>query len=363
MIGTLVRRSFTAFTSLALLGAGVVSANAAMGGYVQTNLVSDGTVAGTITDSHLLNPWGIAFFPGSPFWISDNNGGVATLYDGAGNIIPLVVNIPAPAGSSATVGSPSGIVPNLNSNNFVIPNSSDPAEFIFSTEDGTIAAWSGTLDLLNAHIVVDNSQGGSSTGAVYKGLAVGNNVSGVFLYATNFRSAKVDVFDSSFNPATLSGSFSDPALPAGFAPFGIANIAGNLFVTYAEQDSAKHDPIHGTGLGFVDIFDTNGNLIERFASKRKLNAPWGVAQAPFNFGRASADILIGNFGDGRINVFNPIDRHELRQLTDTKGNAITIDGLWTLVFGGGQASDPGVLYFDAGPNGEKDGLFGTLTPE
>jgi uncharacterized protein (TIGR03118 family) len=198
---------------------------------------------------------------------------------------------------------------------------------------------------------------------VYKGLAFGNNASGVFLYATNFRSGKVDVFDSNFNRATLRGSFSDPDLPAGFAPFGIANIVGNLFVTYAQQDTAKHDPIHGAGLGVVDIFDTNGNLIRRFASKRKLNAPWGVVQAPFNFGRASADILIGNFGDGRINVFNPRTGSSERQLTDASGKPIAIDGLWALTFGGAQSSDPGTLYFDAGPNKEVDGLFGTLTPQ
>jgi uncharacterized protein (TIGR03118 family) len=350
--------------AVVLTGAiGAAGANAAKGGYVQKNLVSDGAVPATTTDPNLLNPWGITFFPGSPFWISDNNAGVSTLYDGLGNIIPLVVKIPAPPGSTATAGTPTGIVPNLNSNLFVIPGTTDFSVFIFATEDGTIAAWSDVLDVTNAHIVVDNSQGGSSTGAVYKGLAVGNNASGVFLYASNFRSGKVDVFDSNFNPATLSGSFKDPNLPAGFAPFGITNIVGNLFVTYAEQDTAKHDPIHGVGLGVADIFDTNGNLIRRFATKRKLNAPWAVVQTPYNFGRDSAKLLIGNFGDGRINVFGPMTGSPERQLTDTSGKPITIDGLWSLTFGGALASDPGTLYFDAGPNGEKDGLFGTLTPQ
>jgi uncharacterized protein (TIGR03118 family) len=363
MISRRVRLSAVVFSILALIATSVPRANAAMLGYVQTNLVSDGAGSAPITDPHLLNPWGIAFFPGGPFWISDNNGGVSTLYDGLGNIVSLVVAIPAPPGSTATAGTPTGIVASFNSNLFVIPGTTDPASFIFSTEDGTIAAWNGTLDLMSAHIVVDNSQGGSATGAVYKGLALGNNVSGVFLYATNFRSGKVDVFDSNFKPATLSGGFSDPNLPAGFAPFGIANIAGNLFVTYAEQDTPKHDPVHGAGLGVVDIYDTNGNLISRFASRRKLNAPWGVAQAPFNFGLASADILIGNFGDGRINVFDPRTHEFLSQLPDSSGKPVTIDGLWTLVFGGGAASDPGTLYFDAGPNKEADGLFGTLTPQ
>jgi uncharacterized protein (TIGR03118 family) len=345
----------------------VAGVNATTGRYVQKNLVSDGAVSATTTDPNLLNPWGIAFFPGGPFWISDNNGGVSTLYDGLGNIIPLVVKIPAPTGSSASAGTPTGIVVSTNPTLFLIPASidpkQDPALFIFATEDGTIAAWNNVLDLLNAHIIIDNSQGGSATSAVYKGLALGNNATGSFLYATNFRSGKIDVFDSTFKPATLSGSFSDPNLPAGAAPFGIANILGNLFVTYAKQDAAKHDPIHGAGLGDVDIFDTNGNLIGRFASGHTLNAPWGVAQAPFNFGPASSDILIGNFGDGRINVFNPLTRKLMGQLPDTSGKPITIDGLWALAFGGAQASDPGTLYFDAGPNKEADGLFGTLTPQ
>jgi uncharacterized protein (TIGR03118 family) len=363
MIITRVRYSVAALAIFMLAATSAIGAMAAKRGYVQKNLVSDGAVTATTTDPNLLNPWGITFFPGSPFWISDNNGGVSTLYDGLGNIIPLVVKIPAPPGSTATAGTPTGIVPNLNSNLFVIPGTTDFSVFIFATEDGTIAAWSDVLDVTNAHIVVDNSQGGSSTGAVYKGLAVGNNATGVFLYATNFRSGKVDVFDSNFNPAALSGSFSDPNLPAGFAPFGIANIVGNLFVAYAEQDTAKHDPIHGVGLGVVDIFDTNGNLIKRFATKRKLNAPWGMVQAPYNFGRASAKLLIGNFGDGRINVFDPQTGRPEHQLPDTSGKPITIDGLWALTFGGAQASDPGTLYFDAGPNKEVDGLFGTLSPE
>ncbi|MGH7838426.1 MAG: TIGR03118 family protein, partial [Candidatus Binataceae bacterium] len=243
--------------------------------YTQTNLTSDGTVTGTITDAHLLNPWGLTYFPGGPFWISDNNGGVSTLYDGLGNIIPLVVNIPAPPGSSAAAGSPTGIVFNANAGFFLIPGTTDPTFFIFATEDGTIAAWSETFDLLNAHIVVDNSQGGSAMGAVYKGLAMGNTSAGTFLYATNFRSGKVDVFDTSFTQVTPSGSFKDPKVPAGWAPFGVTNIRGNLFVTWVMQDAAKHDPVNGKNSGYISIFDTNGNLIKDFAAKTHLNSPWG----------------------------------------------------------------------------------------
>jgi uncharacterized protein (TIGR03118 family) len=207
--------------------------------------------------------------------------------------------------------------------------------FIFDTEDGTISGWNfGDVDPRKARLVVDNSAGGSSTGAVYKGLAMGVNSSGVILFATNFRSGKVDVFDSSFHPATLSGSFSDPGLPSGFAPLGIANIRGNLFVTYALQNSATHDDIAGPGAGFVDVFDTNGNMIERFATREHLNAPWAIAAAPLNFGKFSGDVLIGNFGDGKINAFDPASGSFHGQLKDQGKKEIVIDGLWALSFGG-----------------------------
>jgi uncharacterized protein (TIGR03118 family) len=261
------------------------------------------------------------------------------------------------------VGTPTGIVANLNSNLFVVPKTGNPAVFIFDSEDGTVSAWDPVTSLTQAQLVIDNSQGGSSSGAVYKGLAMGNNASGVFLYATNFRSGKIDVFDSTFKPATLAGSFSDPKMPARFAPFGIANVLGNLFVTYAMQDAPKHDPVHALGLGFVDIFDTNGNLITRFATGGNLNAPWGVVEAPFNFGQFKNMILIGNFGDGRINVYNPLTFRFVAQLANPSSKTIAIDGLWALTFGGALASDPGTLYFSAGTNDEADGLFGSLTPQ
>ena len=355
-------RTLIAACAMVAAGALGTSASGAMAkGYVQKNLVSDGKISAVTTDPNLLNPWGIAFFPGGPFWISDNNAGVSTLYDGLGDIIPLVVTIPPATGS--TTGSPTGIVVNSNPTLFIIPKTTEPALFIFASEDGTISAWNDVISFTQAQLVIDNSQGGSSTGAVYKGLALGNNATGSFLYATNFRSGKIDVFDSTFGPATLTGSFSDSKLPAGYAPFGIANVLGNLFVTYAMQDAAKHDPVHGAHLGFVDVFDTNGNLIQRFATKGKLDAPWGVAQAPFDFGRFSNAILIGNFGDGRINAYNPLNRSFMGQLSAPSNKPIMIDGLWALTFGGGQASDPGTLYFSAGPNSEADGLFGSITPQ
>jgi uncharacterized protein (TIGR03118 family) len=204
---------------------------------------------------------------------------------------------------------------------------------------------------------VDNSQGGN--GAVYKGLALANNSSGLFLYVTNFRDGRVEVYDGMFKPAKLKGSFKDPQIPAGYAPFGIALIDGTLFVTYALQDAAKHDDQKGPGRGFVDVFDTDGRMISRFASRGVLNSPWGIARAPLSFGGFGSRILIGNFGDGRINSFDPWGN--LRgTLRDKSGHAIKIDGLWSIAFGTATAADPSTLYFTAGTNGEADGLFGSL---
>ena len=325
--------------------------------YQQTNLVSDGAVQAMTVDGHLKNPWGIVAFPGGPFWISDNGAGVATLYDGKGDIVPLTVTIPPPGGSpSGTVATPTGVVWNPNGSAFLL-GPGLPALFIFATEDGTISAWNATVNRGSAVLEVDNSQGGN--GAVYKGLALATNSRGVFLYATNFRNGTVDVFDSTFKPAMLSGAFSDPRIPRGYAPFGIALLDGNLFVSYAMQDAAKHDDVAGQGHGFIDVFDTNGNLIRRFASRGALNSPWGMVHAPLDFGGFSAHLLVGNFGDGHISAFNS-DGDFRGQLRSTSGSRVTIDGLWGLMFGIGSAANPNTLYFTAGTNHEADGLFGTL---
>jgi uncharacterized protein (TIGR03118 family) len=324
--------------------------------YQQTNLVSDGAVQASTTDGHLKNPWGIAAFPGGPFWISDNGVGVSTLYDGKGDIVPLTVTIPPPTGSAGTPASPTGIVWNPNGQAFLLAPGA-AALFIFATEDGTISAWNPTVNRSAAVLKVDNSQGGN--GAVYKGLALATNSHGVFLYATNFRNGTVDVFDSTFKPATLPGSFTDHTIPAGYAPFGIALIDGNLFVSYAKQDAAKHDDVAGQGHGFVNVFDTNGHLIRRFASRGALDSPWGMVRAPLDFGGFGAHVLIGNFGDGHISAFN--SGGDFRgQLRNASGGRISIDGLWGLIFGTGAAADSNTLYFTAGTNHEADGLFGLL---
>lgn len=326
--------------------------------YKKTNLVSDGFVPALTTDMHLKNPWGIAAIPGAPFWVNDNATGLATLYDGAGHIVPLTVTIAPPKGSPAgTTAAPTGIVWNPNGQQFLVAPKL-AALFIFATEDGTISAWNPNANP-NAILEVDNSNGGN--GAVYKGLALASNSTGLFLYATNFRAGTIDVFDSKFQPAKLSGSFHDPTIPAGYAPFGIALIDGNLFVTYALQDAAKHDDQRGAGHGFVNVFDTDGNWIARFASRGVLNSPWGVARAPLNFGPASGRILIGNFGDGRISSFSS-DGEFRGQLQDPNGHAIHIEGLWAISFGTETAATANFLYFTAGVNREADGLFGSLQP-
>jgi len=326
------------------------------GAYVQTNLVSNSTIPARTTDKDLQNAWGVAFFPGGPFWIADNATGLSTLYDGAGTKIALTVTIPAPPQGS--VSAPTGVVANVTSQ-FLVPGTSLPGLFIFDTEDGTISAWNpGLPDRTRAVLAVDNSDNG--TGAVYKGLAVATSAKGNFLYAANFRAGTIDVFDSSFKAAKPDdGAFKDPDLPPYYAPFGIRNIDGDLFVTFALQNAEKHDDVAGAGHGFVDVFDAEGHLLRRFAAGGTLNSPWGLARAPFGFGRFSGAILVGNFGDGRINAFDS-NGNLLGQLQDGDGKPIEIDGLWSLTFGGAANSDADTLYVTAGPDGEKDGLFASI---
>jgi len=346
--------------------------------YVVTPLTSNLTGHAAVRDPVLQNAWGIAFSPaGSPFWVNDNATGCSTLYDGTGvKITALQVSIPL-SGNVVPVAScqpkdpkkppnpapaaPTGIVWNPSAA-FLVPGTKIPAIFIFATEDGTISAWAGGLNPADSAVLAADE---SSNGAVYKGLAFAVNAKGAFLFATNFANGTVDVFgpngtDGMFTKVTLDGHFTDPEIPAGYAPFNIANVDGDLFVTYAKQDAQKHDDVAGAGHGFVDVFDTDGHLIRRFESRGRLNSPWGIARASFAFGPFSGKILIGNFGDGRINVFNN-DGKFVDQLEDAHGKPLVIGGLWTLTLGGGRNSSPDTLYFSAGPNDETDGLFGTIT--
>jgi uncharacterized protein (TIGR03118 family) len=348
------RLLISATASTAICALTVAYADSDDSAYVQTNLVSNLAGQAKTQDPSLKNPWGIAFFPGAPFWISDNHAGVSTLYDGQGNIIPLVVQIPGPEGSAAnTTAAPTGVVWNPTQGFAVAPNL--PALFIFATEDGTISGWNQTADAKHAVLKADNSQ----AGAVYKGLALGSNTKGVFLFATNFHAATIDVFDNTFKQISLDGTFSDPGIPAGYAPFGITLIDGNLFVTYAQQDAAKHDDVQGAGHGFVNVFDTDGHLLRRFATGGPLNSPWGLTRSSYGFGRFSGDVLVGNFGDGHISAYSSQGRF-LGQLRNAQAQTIVLPGLWGLRFGGALGSSPDTLYFTAGINNAQDGLFGSI---
>ena len=333
------------------------------GSYRQTNLVSDLVGAAQFTDPNLVNPWGLVHGPATPWWVSDNGTGVSTLYNGQGVKVPLTVTIPPPAGSPAgTTSAPTGVIFNGNGGFNVSENgTSFSSLFIFDTEDGTISGWNlNFADRSHAVLAVDRSNVGK--GAVYKGLAIGSNSSGTFIFATNFRFGTVEMFDTNFN---LVRSFTDHLLPQSYAPFGIQNIGGNLYVTFAKQDSAKHDDVAGAGHGFVDVFDTNGNLIRRLIARGSLNSPWGLAPAPADFGQFSNDLLVGNFGDGHINVFDPNTGAALGSLEIGGVIPIQIDGLWSLQFGNGAnggatngASNE--LFFTAGIDGEAHGLFGDI---
>jgi uncharacterized protein (TIGR03118 family) len=376
LTATLVRRCLRtcalAAGPLLLLVAGPVSASAAAAdGFVQTNLVSDQPGVAATTDPNLVNAWGLVASATSPWWVSDNGTGLSTLYSGAGAIVPLVVGIPAPAAAPAgLVPGPSGIVFNGGAN-FVVGNgtASGPAVFIFSTEDGTISGWSPGVDRTHAIRVVDNFGGGS--GAVYKGLALGTANGSQFLFATNFRSGRIDVFDTSFKSVDLGRrAFRDEFIPDDFAPFGIQNIGGNLFVTYAKQNATKDADVAGRGNGFVDEFDTSGRLLRRVAIRGALDSPWGLAVAPAGFGKFGGDLLVGNFGNGRIHAFNlgPAGEDDLARFAGTfenaQGRALVIDGLWALQFGNGAAAGPAsTLFFTAGPAAQTHGLLGDLVPQ
>jgi uncharacterized protein (TIGR03118 family) len=317
--------------------------------YLQHNLVSDLPGVADHTDPNLVNPWGIAFGPTTPFWIADNHTSASSIYDGNGVQARAAV---------AILGAPTGIVFNATTDFAVAPG--QPARYIFATEDGTIAGWnSGAAVLTKVDLSV--------LSVVYKGLALGSSGGKNYLYAANFSAGRVDVFDANFIPATVGGFFLDPNLPAGFAPFNIQNVGGKLYVAYALPDAAKHDDVSGPGNGYVNVFDTGGKLLQRFASQGPLNSPWGVVLAPAGFGGFGGALLVGNFGDGLINAFNPATGAWLGPLQDGSGKAISIEGLWGLTFGNGtKAGDTHTLYFTAGIAGggrvEDHGLFGRIVP-
>jgi len=352
--------SASCFTVLLVLNFGaaaVVRADPGAEGisFTVTNLDSNVSGRATFTDPNSQNAWGIAFAPGSPFWVNDNHAGVSSLYGGDGSVIPFVVTVPPPLGADpGTIAAPTGMVWNPTQA-FHVPGTTFPGIFIFDTEDGTISAWNSQANPGSAVIAVDHS----ALLANYKGLAFGTSSTGNHLYATNFYSGEVEVFDNQFTPVTAPGGFMDQRIPPGFAPFGIQNIDGDLWVTYALQGPDKRDDVGGPGNGFVDVFDTDGHLLRRFARRGVLNSPWGLARAPYGLGPLSGAILIGNFKDGRINAFDARGRF-LGALRGTNGMPVWIDGLWALSFGGGAKSSPESLYFTAGPDDETNGVFGVI---
>jgi uncharacterized protein (TIGR03118 family) len=339
---------------------GIQSANAA-NAYLQHNLVSDLPGAADKTDPNLVNPWGIASTGTSPFWVSDNHSGMITVYDSSGNPFPtaqpLVVTLPVAANGNSP-SSPTAQIAN-DTGGFALSDGK-PSSFLFVSEDGVVAAWNSSSGA-SANIKVDNS----TSGVVYKGAAVANAANGPQLYAANFHDGTVDVYDANFKSITVPGGFIDANIPAGFAPFGVQRIGRKLYVTYAMQDGDRHDDVAGPGNGFVNVFDFDGNLLQRLASNGALNSPWGVVMAPANFGDFSYMLLVGNFGDGTINAFDSCSGQWLGALNDAKGNPISIPGLWGLIFGNGHnGGDAATLYFTAGIPGpdeiEDHGLLGSL---
>lgn len=322
-------------------------------------LVSDGSAPSSApSDPNLVNGWGLTSGATTPWWVSDNAKDVSTLYTQTGSKVGITVPVDS---------APTGVVNNSTGAGFPVDGAAGPipAAFIFATESGVIRAWNPAPAPPShpAQLVVDSRP----AGAVYKGLAFAAPQSGARIYATDFHNGRVDVFDSSWSPVSVSGGFADPALPSGYAPFGIQAIGDRIFVTFAQQQAGSNDEAHGQGLGFVDAFDTDGNLLARVAQHGQLNAPWGLALAPASFGRFGGDLLVGNFGDGEINAYAelPNGHFEHRGTLRSDGGMLRIDGLWALEFGHGAPNNgpTDTLFFTAGPADETQGLFGSITAD
>ena len=348
-----VQAAVGAAATIALAAALVASAGAGESSFTVTKLVADQTGAAAKTDASLVNAWGLTSTPTSPWWVADNGQDVSTLYRADGSKVPVTVGVAsAPTGAVANIGS-----------TFTVTNGTTtaPAQFIFATEEGAILAWNSTVSGTTAEVVVP-----AAGDAVFKGLAIATTPAGNRLYATDFHNGRVDVFDGSFANVTAPGSFADPNIPSGYAPFGIQTVGTTIFVTYAKQDADRHDDVAGQGHGFVDAFDTSGALIGRVATHGQLNSPWGIATAPAGFGNFGGDLLVGNFGDGEVSAYEPQadGSYELvGQLRTADHKVLSIDGLWALQFGKGTTANGPLttLFFTAGPGGEQHGLFGTIT--
>ena len=315
----------------------------------QVNLVTDdqSVNAAQITDPNLVNAWGMSYSPTSPLWVSDNGTGVATVYR-----INPATNATTKLGLTVTIpgdGSVNGEAWNGNSGAF------NGDAFLFTSEDGTISGWRGSLGT-----TAQTLQAGSTTN-LYKGMTLTSVGGHSYLLAANFGTGSIDVLKGDVSAPNLAGAFTDPSLPAGYHPFNVQQLNGHVFVTYALNTGA-HDESHGAGQGFVSEFDASGNFIARVGSQGDLNAPWGLAIAPASFAGIGGDLLVGNFGDGRINIFDPVTDKFLGQLIGASGSPLSIDGLWGLIVGnGGSGGNPNELYFSAGPGDEGHGLLGALS--
>ena len=324
--------------------------------YHQTNLVSDLPGLAQLTDPDLVNPWGLAAGPTTPAWVANNGTGKATIYPGFVNGSPivkagLVVSIPG--------GAPTGQVFN-GTPGFVVHSgaASGPALFIFDSEAGLVTGWNPGVPPPPPS--TQAQVGASVSGAIYKGLAIASTPAGTFLYAADFHNARIDVFDQGFNRVHLSGSFTDPQVPSGFAPFNVQALGGLLYVAYAKQDADARDEVAGQSLGFVDVYSTSGQLLRHLIQRGQLDAPWGLALAPAGFGRFSGALLVGNFGNGRINAYDPQTGEFLGRLHHENGRPIEIEGLWALRFGNGITGNLTTLLFTAGIDDEAHGLFGAI---
>ena len=354
--------------ALVTVALGAVPASAHATGYRQVNLVSDQPGKAPLTDPDLVNAWGLAASPGSnaapgsPLWVADNGSDKATLYAGATATSVSKVALTV----SVTGAAPTGQVFNSDSSAFVVSDKnghSGSALFLFDTENGTIDGWNPAVGATGSSpSTVTEVARDNGANAVYKGLAIAQASDGkTYLYATNFRSGRVEAYDGTFTPVELPGGlFVDPRLPAGYGPFGIAEINGKLYVTFAKQDATLHDDVAGQGHGFVDVFTNDGAFVRRLVTRGALDSPWGLALAPASFGQFSGDLLVGNFGNGHINVYNPATGRHLGQLRRQNGHPIVIDGLWGLTFGNGNAAKTGELLFSAGPDAESHGLLGKI---
>ncbi len=341
---------------LALAPAAPAAASQPGNSYHQTNLVSDLPGMAQLTDPDLVNPWGLAAGPTTPAWVANNGTDTATIYPGFVNGSPIVK---APLVVSIPGGAPTGQVFNPTPG-FVVRSgdASGPARFIFDSEAGLVTGWNPGVPPPPPS--TQAQVGASVPDAIYKGLAIADTAAGTLLYAADFHNGRIDVFDQAFNPVHLSGSFADPEIPRGFAPFNVQELSGVLYVAYAKQDADAEDEVAGPSLGFVDVYSTSGQLLRHLIERGQLNAPWGLALAPAGFGRFSGTLLVGNFGNGRINAYNPETGEFLGRLRHEDGSPIQIEGLWALRFGNGITGNRTTLLFTAGIDDEAHGLFGAI---